>query len=98
MLREPNIRRKMRLLNSLIVLKNVKGGILWDFSTSILLQNIEKVEQGILCRYLKNFEKKSHKTETKQKTVPGGFCCHKKSLVVLNVVLNHLLNKDFSRT
>ena len=34
----------MRFLNSVTVPKNVKGGTLWDFLTSIVLQNIETNE------------------------------------------------------
>ena len=34
----------MRYLNSVTVPKNVKGGTLWDFLTSIVLQNIETNE------------------------------------------------------
>ena len=36
----------MRFLNSVTVRKNVKGGTLWDFSTSIVLQNVETDEGG----------------------------------------------------
>ena len=36
----------MRFLNSLTVPKNVKGGTLCDFLTSIVLQNIETNEGG----------------------------------------------------
>ena len=36
----------MRFLNSVIVPKNVKGGTLYDFLTSIVLQNIEINEGG----------------------------------------------------
>ena len=39
---------KMRFLNSVTVPKNVKGGTLWDFLTSIVLQNIETNEGGTL--------------------------------------------------
>ena len=34
--------KKMRIFNSLIVLKNLKEGTLWDFSTFVLLQNTKK--------------------------------------------------------
>ena len=37
---------KMRFLNSATVRKNVKRGTLWDFSTSIDLQNVETDEGG----------------------------------------------------
>ena len=36
----------MTILNSLIVPKNLKGGTLWDFQTSIMFQNIKKSEGG----------------------------------------------------
>ena len=36
----------MRFLNSVTVSKNVKGGTLCDFLTSIVLQNIETNEGG----------------------------------------------------
>ena len=36
----------MRFLNSVTVPKNVKGGTLCDFLTSIVLQNIETNERG----------------------------------------------------
>ena len=36
----------MRILNSLIVSKNLEGGTLWDFLPSILLQNVKKIEGG----------------------------------------------------
>ena len=50
---------KMRFLNSVTVPKNVKGRTLWDFLTSIVLQNIEtdEVEES------KKFQKKSHSAE-----------------------------------
>ena len=35
-----------RFLNSVTVPENVKGGTLWDFLTSIVLQNIETNEGG----------------------------------------------------
>ena len=38
--------QKMRFLNSVTVPKNVKGGTLWDFLTSIVLQNVETNEEG----------------------------------------------------
>ena len=36
----------MRILNCVTVPKNVKGGTLWDFLTSVVLQNIETNEEG----------------------------------------------------
>ena len=57
----------MRFLNSVTVPKNVKGGTLCDFLTSIVLQNIKKIEGGTLWE--KNFNpknfKKSHSSEKK---------------------------------
>ena len=57
----------MRFLNSVTVAKNVKGGTLCDFLTSIVLQNIKKIEGGTL--WGKNFNpksfKKSHSSEKK---------------------------------
>ena len=41
-LRKPNIRQKIRILNSLIVPNNLKWGTVRDFSTSVLLQNMKK--------------------------------------------------------
>ena len=49
--------QKMRFLNSVTVPKNVKGGTLWDFLTSILLQNIETNEGGTLWCNPKRFKK-----------------------------------------
>ena len=47
-------------------LKIVKGGGgLWDFLTSIVLQNIERNEVGTLWCNPKNFKKKSHSAEKK---------------------------------
>ena len=47
----------MRFLNSVTVPKNVKGEILWDFLTSIVLQNIETNEGETLWWNPKNFKK-----------------------------------------
>ena len=46
----------MKILKNLIVPKNVKGGILWAFLTSNLLQTIGNFEGG-LWRHLKIFQK-----------------------------------------
>ena len=54
----------MRFLNSVTVPKNVKGGTLCDFSTSIVLQNIETNEGVTLWCNPKSF-KKSHSAEKK---------------------------------
>ena len=56
-LRKPNVRREMTILNSLIVPKNLKGGTLWDFQTSIMFQIIKKNERGTLWYNQKIFEK-----------------------------------------
>ena len=42
-----------------------KRGTLWDFLTSIVLQNIERNEGGTLWCNPKNFKKKSHSAEKK---------------------------------
>ena len=46
----------MRFLNSVTVPKNVKGGTLCGFLTSIVLQNIETNEGGTLLCNPKNFK------------------------------------------
>ena len=38
-------------------------GTLWDFQTSIMFQNIKKIEGGTLWYNQKIFEKKSHSAE-----------------------------------
>ena len=48
---------KKRFLNSVTVPKYVKGGTLWDFLTSIVLQNVETNEGGTLWCNPKNFKK-----------------------------------------
>ena len=57
----------MRFLNSVTVPKNVKGGTLCNFLTSIVLQNIKKIEGGILWGKIFNPKcfKKSHSSEKK---------------------------------
>ena len=40
-------KQKMRISNSLIVLKNLKEGTIWDFFTFVLLQNTKKMKGGI---------------------------------------------------
>ena len=50
-LKKPNFRQKMTILNSLIVQKNLKEGTLWDFYISIMLQNILKIEGGTISRH-----------------------------------------------
>ena len=51
-------------MNSVTVPKNVKWGTLWDFLTSIVLQNIEIKEGGPFGAIQKN-QKKSHSAEKK---------------------------------
>ena len=45
--------------------KKLKGGTLWDFSTSIMSQNSQKIEGGPFGE--KNFPKKSRSAEKKLK-------------------------------
>ena len=47
----------MRFLNSVTVPKNAKGRTLWDFLTSIMLQNIETNEEGPFGAIQKVFKK-----------------------------------------
>ena len=58
----------MTILNSLIVSvsKNLKGGTLRDFQTSIMFQNIKKKLKGDPLVQSKIFRKKSHSAEKKQ--------------------------------
>ena len=42
--------------------KKLKGGTLWDFSTSVLSENSKKIEGGTLWEKFFN-EKKSHRAE-----------------------------------
>ena len=48
---------KVRFLNSFTVPKNVIEGTLWNFLTSIVLQNIETNEGETFWWYPKNFKK-----------------------------------------
>ena len=52
-------------LKNLTMPKNAKGATQWAY----LLQNIQKLERGILLRHLKNFRKKSHNAEKKLKEI-----------------------------
>ena len=65
-------KKKMRILNSLIVPKILKKRTLWDFSTFVLLQNIKKNERRTLWGHLKNL---SHSliAEKSEKRDPLGF-------------------------
>ena len=67
----------MRFLNSITVPKNVKGGTLCNFLTSIVLQNIETNERGTLWCNPKSF-KKSHSAE-KSGAVGGSLVCFRGS-------------------
>ena len=64
----------MRFLNNVKVPKNVQEGTLWDFLTSIVLQNIIKVEGETLWWNPKSF-KKSHSAEKNpsEKTRGGSY-------------------------
>ena len=55
----------MRFLNKVTVPKNVKGGNLWDFLTSIVLQNIFKKLKGRPFGGIQKASKKSHNAEKK---------------------------------
>ena len=46
----------MRVLNSVILRKNVEGGTLWHFLT-FMLQKIEKLEGGSFADIKKTFKK-----------------------------------------
>ena len=87
-IKKPNTRQKMGILNSLIVLKNLKGGTLPDFFTSNLLQNIKKMKTDPL-ETLKSFQKsltkpkkggwKSHSAEKREREILllwNGFVFH----------------------
>ena len=63
----------MRFLNSVTVPKNVKGGTLCNFLTSIVLQNIETNEGETLWCNPKSFRKKSPSVEKKWGW--GGILC-----------------------
>ena len=54
----PEKKFEMRFLNSVTGPKNVKGGTLWDFLASIVLQNIETNEGKTVRWNPKNFKKK----------------------------------------
>ena len=66
----------MRYLNSVTVPKNVKGGTLWDFLTSIVLQNIETNEGETLWWNPKNFKKsRIVPKKIRVKNAEGGILC-----------------------
>ena len=64
----------MRFLNSVTVPKNVKGGTLCNFLTSIVLQNIETNEGGTLWCNPKDF-KKSRIVPKKSGAKVGSLVC-----------------------
>ena len=64
----------MRFLNSVTVPKNVKGGTLCDFLTSIVLQNIETNEGGPSGAIQKNL-KKNHIVPKKSGAKVGSLEC-----------------------
>ena len=67
-------------MNSVTVPKNVKGGTLWDFLTSIVLQNIETNEGGPFGA-IQKIQKKSH--SAKKVTKVGSLVCFRASGRVL---------------
>ena len=69
-------------MNSVTVRKNVKGGTIWDFLTSIVLQDIERSEGVTLWSNPKNFKKKSHSAEKSGAKV-GSLVCFRGSGRVL---------------
>ena len=62
-LRKPNFRQKMTILNSLIVPKNLRDGTPWDCLLSIVLQNFLKIEGGLFRDIKKVSRKKNEKEE-----------------------------------
>ena len=56
--------KKFQKFLSVTVPKNVKGGALWNFLTSIVLQNVETNEGDHLLQS-KKFQKKSHSAKKK---------------------------------
>ena len=50
-----------KIEKSLTMPKKLKGGTLWDFSTSILSENIKKLKGDPSVNFF--FEKKSHRAE-----------------------------------
>ena len=63
--------------------ENVKGCILWDLLTYIVLQNIKKLETRDSFETIKNFRKKSHIAEKIKRgdlLVPSGFVGYVKNV------------------
>ena len=68
---------KMRFLNNVTVPKNVKGGTLWDFLTSIVLQIIKKLKKRHFGG-IQKLQKKSHSAEKNpSKKTRGGVLCYR---------------------
>ena len=67
----------MRFLNNVTVPKNVKGGTLWDFLTSIVLQNIIKVEGETLWWNPKSFKKSRIVPKKIRVNKRGGILCYR---------------------
>ena len=61
--------KKNFLKKSLTMPKKLKGGTLWDFSTSVLSENSKKIEGGPFGEFF--FEKKSQRRKY-SKAVPFG--------------------------
>ena len=86
----------MRFLNSVTVPKNVKGGTLCDFLTSIVLQNIKKIEGGTL--WGKIFNPKISKSRIVPKKSGGIFSVISRlwtSVLFFLFVLDALLRLQF---
>ena len=56
--------------------KKLKGRTLWDFSTSILLQNSKKIEGGAFVVKKVFFCKKPHSAEKMDPLVSSGIVCY----------------------
>ena len=69
----------MRFLNIIIVPKNVKGGTLWDFLTSIVFQNIETNERETLWWNQKSSKKSLSAEKNRVKNTKGGVLCFRGS-------------------
>ena len=62
--------KKFFMKKSLTMPKKLKGGTLWDFSTSVLSENSKKIEGGTLWGIF--FEKKVSQRRKYSKAVPFG--------------------------
>ena len=63
----------MRIFNCLIVPKNLKEGILWDFLTFVLLQNINKLKGGPF-EDIRNFRKKVSQSRKSENLLLRNIC------------------------